>query len=76
MAAFCGVNVHRNESLPAPKETRTPSARAVAKLESIEPMMSVNDYRTVIGRIADEDDGQSKFQPFSTDERRLLREIY
>ena len=38
--------------------------------------MSVNDYRTVIGRIADEDDGQSKFQPFSTDERRLLRKFY
>ena len=76
VAAFCGVNVHRNESLPAPKETRTPSAHAVAKLESIEPTMSVNDYRTVIGRIVDEDDGQSKFQPFSTEDRRRLRESY
>lgn len=76
MTAFCGVKVQPIEPLPPPKETRTPSAHAVAKLESVDSTMSVEDRRIAVERVMDEDDGRSKFQPFSAEERLRLGEYY
>lgn len=76
LGAFCGASLSNDKPVPIPNRTRTPSAEAVAELESLHPGMSPAERKSIVERIRSEADGKSKFQPFSSEERRRLGDVY
>jgi hypothetical protein len=76
LASFCGANLRKDESLPVPTRTRTPSAEVVAELESLDPRMPPAQRKSIVDRIRNEADDMPKYRPFSSEERRRLGDVY
>lgn len=76
LSRFCGVEAPPADRLPPPDFTRTPSARAVARIEALSPLLPRALHKMAARRIIAADGSDEKFSPFSPSQRSLLREAY
>ncbi|MGM0583461.1 MAG: hypothetical protein ACQEUZ_02255 [Pseudomonadota bacterium] len=74
LSRFCGVAAPPADRLPPPDFTRTPSARAVARIEALSPLLPRALHKIAARRIIASDGSDEKFSPFSPSQRSLLRE--
>jgi len=76
MSHFCGIDLPRSETLPVPAGTRSPSAHAIAEIESIQRQISKNRRKAAVKAIIADDRSTEKFRPFDPDEAAFLRDAY
>ena len=76
LSCFCGVEIPPSERLADPPLTRSPSARAVAAIEALDPGLVGPARVEAARRIVDADTGDEPFDPFTEAEKRLLAEAY
>jgi hypothetical protein len=78
MNELCGCDIGAPPSLADPVHTRTPSAKAIAKAEALNPVLSRPNWRNKIQAIFDEVDAadDTRFAPFTNREKSPLRRQY
>jgi hypothetical protein len=76
LSCFCGVEIPPGERLADPPRTRSPSARVVAALETLDLGLVGPARVEAARRIVDADTGDEPFDPFPEAEKRLLAEAY
>jgi hypothetical protein len=76
LSHFCGVNFPLFDDIPPPPTTKSPSAEAIRKIERLKPAMEIKAYRKEVALIIEQDQGKTKFAPFTESEQLLLSEQY
>jgi len=76
LSHFFGVEFPIFEDIQAPSKTKSPSAEAIQLIDALTPNLPKKVYRKEVNKIIQEDQGTTKFSPFSDAERLILTEQY
>lgn len=71
-----GVNFPPFEDIRPPAATKSPSTEAIRKIEQLTPNLTNKDYKKQVALIINEDQGTTKFSPFTESEQLLLSQQY
>lgn len=76
ISQFLGVNIPQTVSLPNPKRTRSPSWEAIKEIEAYAHIKDKTKYRQKVSKILRQDNGSTKFDPFSPEQREQFASSY
>jgi hypothetical protein len=76
VGTLCGVDTGPLPEMPVPRETRSPTAAAVAEVEKLPTTLPIREWRRQVDEIYAAFPAGPRFAPFTAEERGLLKRRY